>query len=365
MPETIDHYATLGVSRDASLDEIKKAYRRLARDLHPDVNPAPEAQERFKMVTYAYEVLSNPEQREAYDNGGANGGDQFGFSDIFSAFFGGGGQSRGPASRAQRGQDALLRVDVSLKDVVFGATQSVQVDTAVVCETCNGSCCQPGTYPVRCDLCNGTGQIQRQVQSLLGTMMTSVACSRCRGFGTVIESPCVTCSGQGRVREERDIEISIPAGIEDGMRLRLSGNGEAGVAGGPSGDLYIEVHVAHDPIFSRSDNDLLCTLTVPMSEAILGSTSTIDTFDGPVEVQLRSGLQSGEVITVKDHGVGRLRGGGRGDLKVGVQVVTPEKLSAKQKDLIRKFAASRNDDAPKLAEFKQGLFAKLRDRFVG
>lgn len=364
MPDTIDHYETLGVARDASTDEIKRAYRKLARELHPDVNPAPEAQERFKMVTYAYEVLSDPNQRQSYDMGGTGGGDQFGFGDIFSAFFGG-GQTRGPVSRAQRGQDALLRVDVTLRDVVFGTVQSVEVDTAVVCDTCKGSCCQPGTSPVRCDLCHGSGQIQRQVQSLLGTMMTTVACTRCRGFGSIIESPCVTCSGQGRVRQERSIDVSIPSGIDDGMRLRLTQQGEAGVAGGPAGDLYVEVHVAHDAIFSRSENDLLCTLSVPMTDAILGAEATIETFDGPVAVQVRAGVQSGEVITVKDHGVGHLRGNGRGDLRVGIQVITPEKVSAKQRDMIAKFAASRRDDGPKLAEFKQGLFAKLRDRFVG
>lgn len=365
MPETIDHYEVLGVSRDASQDDIKKAYRKLARRLHPDVNPAPEAQEEFKLVTHAYEVLSNPDQRQAYDMGG-QGGDQFGgFGDIFNAFFGGGGQSRGPASRAQRGQDALLRVDVSLRDVVFGVTESVEVDTAVVCATCDGTCCQPGTSPTRCDLCHGSGQIQRQVQSLLGTMVTTVACTRCRGFGSIIESPCATCMGHGRVRERRTLDISIPAGIDDGMRIRLSGQGEAGVAGGGAGDLYVEVHVEHDDVFSRDENDLLCTLTVPMTEAILGATTTIETFDGPVEIELRPGLQSGEVITVKDHGVGRLRSGGRGDLKVGVQVLTPEKLSAKQRSLIENFAASRKEEAPRLSEFKQGLFAKLRDRFVG
>lgn len=365
MPEAIDHYEALGVEHDASTDEIKKAYRRLARELHPDVNPDPAAQERFKMVTYAYEVLSDDERRRQYDTGGQQG-DQFGgFGDIFNAFFGGGSGSRGPASRAQRGQDALLRIEVSLREVVFGVTRSVEVDTAVVCETCGGSCCQPGTAPTRCDLCHGTGQIQRQVQSLLGTMVTAVPCTRCRGFGTVIESPCQACSGQGRVRASRTIEVAVPSGIEDGMRLRLSGEGEAGVAGGPAGDLYVEMRIQHDPVFSRDDSDLLCTLEVPMAEAVLGGTATIETFDGPETVSLRAGIQSGEVITVKDKGIGRLRGSGRGDLRIGVQVRTPEKLSAKQRDLIEKFAATRRDDGPRLTEFKQGLFAKLRDRFVG
>lgn len=368
MPETIDHYEVLGVSRDAKPEEIKRAYRRLARELHPDVNPAPEAQERFKLVTYAYEVLSDPQQRQQYDRGGASGDgfDQFGFGDIFSAFFGGGGQTRrGPASRAQHGQDALVRVEVSLRDVVFGVILPVDVDTPVVCEACQGSCCEPGTTPTRCETCRGTGQVERQVQSLLGTMVTAMPCNRCGGFGSIVEHPCETCSGRGRVRQERSLDVSIPAGIDDGMRLRLSGEGEAGVAGGPAGDLYVEVHVTHDPVFSRSENDLLCTLSVPMVDAVLGGTTTVETFDGPIDVQLRSGVQSGEVITVKDHGVGRLRGGGRGDLRVGVQVVTPEKLSTKQRHTIEQFAALRHDDGPKLTEFKQGLFAKLRDRFVG
>ncbi len=365
MPEATDHYSVLGVPRDATQEQIKKAYRRLARELHPDVNPAPEAQERFKLVTYAYEVLSDPQSRAEYDNGGASASGSFGFGDIFDAFFGsGGGASRGPATRSSRGQDALLRVDVSLRDVVFGASTSVEVDTAVTCPTCSGSCCQPGTEPVRCDLCGGTGQINRRVQSLLGTMVTAVPCSKCRGFGTIIESPCVTCSGQGRVRQSRDLTVDIPAGMDDGMRLRLSGAGEAGVAGGAPGDLYVEVHVTADPVFSRDGDDLQCTLVVPMTDAVLGSTVTVDTFDGPVDLTVRPGVQSGEQITVKGYGVGRLRGTGRGDLRAVVQVVTPEKLSAQERELIEKFSSLRRDEAPHLAEFKQGLFARLRDRFT-
>lgn len=371
MADPIDHYATLGVPKDASQDDIKHAYRKLARQLHPDVNPSPEAQERFKMVTYAYEVLSDPQRRAEYDAGGrgerGGGFEQFGFGDIFDAFFGGSaqGRGRGPASRQQPGQDALLRQDVGLRDVVFGAEVTVQVETAVTCGTCHGSCCQPGTSPRACDVCHGTGQVQRRVQSLLGTMVTSAPCTRCRGFGSIIDSPCADCSGTGRVRTMRDLTINVPAGVEDGMRLRLQGEGEAGPGGGPNGDLYVEIHVSHDPTFSRSGDDLLCTLQVPFADAALGAETTVDTFDGPLSVTIRAGAQSGDVVTIRGRGVGRLRGNGRGDLRIALQVITPERLTTKQRRLVEEFAASRRDDAPRLAEFKQGLFAKLRDRFTG
>ena len=234
-----DHYEVLGVPRDASEDQIKKAYRKLARELHPDVNPQPEAQERFKLVTHAYEVLIDVEQRRNYDMGGQNpfGGAGFGFGDIFDTFFGGG--QRGPKSRAQRGDDALLRIDLTLQEAVFGIEKNIDIETAVLCESCNGSCCQPGTDLKTCDVCGGLGQIQRQVRSLLGNVVTSAPCNSCRGYGQVVEHPCVSCRGQGRVRAKRTLELNIPAGVETGTRIRLAGEGEAGLRGGPTGDLYI------------------------------------------------------------------------------------------------------------------------------
>ncbi|THG35176.1 molecular chaperone DnaJ [Glaciibacter flavus] len=368
-----DHYEVLGVSRDATPDEIKKAYRRLARELHPDVNPGADASERFKLVTHAYDVLSDPKQRQQYDIGpqaggfGGGAGDFGGFGDIFETFFGGGGQQgrRGPRSRRERGQDALLRVEVDLDEIIFGTHREIDVDTAVLCETCHGSCCAPGTSPVTCDICHGTGNIQRSVRSLLGNVMTSSPCGTCRGYGTIIATPCVTCQGQGRVRARRTVPVDVPAGVDTGVRLQMPGSGEVGPAGGPNGDLYLEIKVRHHDVFSRNGDDLLATIEVPMTDAILGTTTTVHALDGDVAVELKPGIQSAEVITVKDRGVTRLRGSGRGDLKIGVQVVTPTRLSGKERALIEQFAGVHKAPAPHLSQFQQGLFAKLRDRFLG
>ena len=261
-----DHYEVLGVSRSASEDEIKKAYRKLARELHPDINPDPQAAERFKLVTHAYEVLSDPQQRSGYDRGGDA---SFGLGDIFESFFGG-GSARGPQSRSQRGQDALLRVDLDLSEAVFGAEKTLTIDTAILCDTCQGSCCKPGTSVRICDICRGSGQIQRQVQSFMGVMVTTSPCGSCRGTGEVIPDPCITCRGQGRLRSKRDLTLDIPAGVADGMRLHLAGQGEVGFAGGPSGDIYLEVSVRPHAIFGRDGDDLVAQLEVPVADAALG-----------------------------------------------------------------------------------------------
>jgi molecular chaperone DnaJ len=367
-----DHYEVLGVDRGASADEIKRAYRKLARELHPDVNPSADASDQFKLVTHAYDVLSDPHQRQQYDLGGqgAFGGGGFGgFGDIFETFFGaaaggGGGTQRGPRSRKERGQDALLRVELDLDEVIFGSKRDLDIQTAVLCETCNGSCCAPGTSVQTCDICNGTGSIQRTVRSLLGNVMTSSPCGTCRGFGTVIPNPCPTCQGQGRVRATRTAKIDIPAGVDTGLRIQLPGQGEIGPAGGPAGDLFLEIKVKHHDIFSRNGDDLLATLEVQMTDAILGTTTALKGLDGEVQVEIKPGIQSAEVITIKDRGITHLRGSGRGDLKIGVQVVTPTRLGAAEQALIKQFAGSRKSVEPHLAEFQQGLFAKLRDRFL-
>lgn len=359
-----DHYETLGVTREATSDEIKKAYRRLARELHPDVNPSEGAAERFKNVTHAYDVLSDPEQRQRYDMGGGQGG-MGGFGDIFDTFFGGagfGGQ-RGPRSRAERGDDALIRVDVSLDEVIFGAQREVTVNTAVLCGTCSGSCCQPGTHPVTCDVCGGQGQVQRQVRSLFGNVVTMHPCGSCSGYGTVIEKPCVECGGKGRVRERRTMNIDIPSGIDTGTRMQMRGGGEVGPGGGPNGDLFIEFRVTHHDIFSRDGDDLLCTMQLSMADAILGTEATLSGLDGDVKIEVAAGTQSGEIITVRGRGIQGLQTTARGDLKVAVQVATPTGLSGREKDLMRQFAALRKDDAPTLGEFHQSFFGKIRDRF--
>jgi molecular chaperone DnaJ len=307
-----DHYEILGVSRSASSEEIKKAYRKLARELHPDVNDSDEAQERFKLVTHAYEVLGDDQARRRYDSGGDS--QSFGFGDIFETFFGGG--QRGPRSRAERGQDALLRVELSFEEAIFGVEKSIPVDTAVLCDTCNGSCAKPGTSPRVCDICHGSGQVQTQVRSLLGAMVTTSPCGSCRGYGHVIPEPCLDCRGQGRVRARRDIELNIPAGVEDGIRLQLSGSGEVGFGGGPSGDLYVDISIAPHQLYGRSGDELTCELELPLHEAALGTLVKIKTFDGEVELQIPAGSQTGDTVSVIGIGFGRLRLSGRGDLVV-------------------------------------------------
>jgi DnaJ-class molecular chaperone with C-terminal Zn finger domain len=362
-----DHYATLGVDRNASPEAIKKAYRKLARELHPDVNPSAEAAERFKEVTHAYDVLSDPDQRERYDLGpqAGFGGQTFGFGDIFETFFGAAQGRSGPRQRRQRGDDSLVRLEIDLEDVVFGTHRDLEVDTAVVCETCGGSCCAPGTSLQSCDICRGTGHIQRAVRSLLGNVMTSSPCGTCQGYGTVIPNPCPTCAGQGRVRAKRTLSFDIPAGVETGDRLQLRGHGQAGPAGGPNGDVVFELKVKHHDVFSRNGDDLLATLEVQMVDAVLGTQVTLASLDGDVTIDIKPGTQSADVVTVKDRGITHRRGQGRGDLRVGIQVVTPVRLNSKELKLMQEFAASRKPVRPEFSKFQQGLFAKLRDRFLG
>ncbi|KAB1657271.1 molecular chaperone DnaJ [Pseudoclavibacter chungangensis] len=359
-----DHYETLGVSRDASSDDIKKAYRRLARELHPDVNPSPEAAEQFKAVTYAYDTLSDPQRRRQYDQGGGQAGG-FGFGDIFETFFGqaSGGGRRGPRSRAERGQDALVRVELDLDEVIFGTHRDVKVTTAVVCEDCHGSCCAPGTSPVTCTVCGGTGSVQQQVRSILGMIVTQQACTNCRGYGTVIEHPCPTCSGQGRVRSEVTIPVDIPAGVDSGLRIRLPGQGEAGPAGGANGDLFLEIRVRPHEVFSRDGDDLRCVLEVSMVDAILGTSTTLQALDGDAELEVPSGVQSGEVLTIKGRGIMRLQSTVRGDLDVAIQVVTPTKVDGRARELLAQFAERTKPEGPRLVRERQGLFSKIRDRF--
>ena len=352
-----DHYEVLGISRNASSEEIKKAYRKLARELHPDVNDSQDAQERFKLVTHAYEVLGDDQARRRYDMGGD--GQSFGFGDIFETFFGGGGQ-RGPRSRAERGQDALLRVELNFDEAIFGVEKSIPVDTAVLCDTCNGSCAKPGTSPRLCDICQGSGQVQTQVRSLLGAMVTSSPCGSCRGYGHVIPEPCLDCRGQGRVRARRDIELKIPAGVEDGIRLQLAGSGEVGFGGGPSGDLYVDISIAPHQFFGRSADDLTCELELPLHEAVLGTLVKVKTFDGEIDIQIPAGSQSGETVTVKGKGFGRLRQSGRGDLVVTLLVKIPTKLDSKQKELFRTLAGIRKSDSAGLVPRKSGSFQGRR-----
>lgn len=370
------HYEALGVSQDASGEEIKKAYRKLARKLHPDVNTAPDGADQFKAVTHAYEVLSDPQKRRIYDttgneNGTDNGfgsgysGQGFAFQDIFETFFGGGAGGGGaPASRRRRGQDALITVRIDLKDAVFGVNKKIEVETAVICPTCDGSCSRPGTAPRTCDICGGSGQVQRAVRSILGQVMTTAPCGSCQGYGTIITDPCHECAGEGRVRNRRTMTVKVPAGVGTGTRIQLGGQGEAGVGGGPSGDLYVEIKVNNEANFVRDGDDLHATLSVPMTAAALGTDAVLNTFDGDREVSIKPGTQAGEVITLRGLGVTHLRGYGRGDLKVHLHVETPTRIDADQEELLRQLAALRSEQYSdgKLVSSGSGVFAKLRDK---
>ncbi len=369
-----DYYEVLGVSREASAEEIKRAYRKLARQYHPDV-AGPEFAEKFKEVTAAHEVLSSPEKRRAYDMGGgmpgmSGGAAGFGgFGDIFETFFqaAAGGASRGPASRVRRGQDALLRIDVDLREAAFGVAREITVDTAVVCTVCHGSCCRPGSGPQTCPTCQGRGSVQRVARSFLGNVMTTAPCAECGGFGTIIPDPCPECSGEGRVRTRRTLTVNVPAGVDSGTRINLTGQGEVGPGGGPAGDLFVEVRERKHETFLRRGDDIHCTVELPMTAAALGTVLSLETLDGPQDVDIRPGTQPDEVVTLRGFGVGHLQASGRGDLHVHVQVTVPKGLTPDQEGMIRELARLRGEERPeaRVAPAKSSVFRKLRDTLAG
>ncbi len=343
-----DYYEVLGVERGASDEEIKRAFRRAAQRHHPDVDTSPGAEERFKELNEAYRVLSDRQRRQAYDMFGhagvdgasAGGFDGFGggfgpFGDIFDAFFGGSPGGTRRRRRVQAGADLRYDLTIEFAEAVFGVTKEIRFPTLVRCEVCGGSGGEPGAEPETCPECNGTGERRRVAQTILGQMVNIVTCPRCGGEGKIIANPCHACRGDGRVREERTLQVSVPAGIDAGQRIALEGQGEAGPRGGPAGDLYVVVSVNEHPQLVRRGTELYVEMPVTFSQAALGSTLTVPTVEGSEELNLPAGTQSGRELLLRGKGVPRLRGAGRGDLHVIVTVVVPGKLSRRERELIR------------------------------
>ncbi|HEX2384900.1 MAG TPA: molecular chaperone DnaJ [Acidimicrobiales bacterium] len=371
-----DYYELLGVHRDASQDEIKRAYRQRARELHPDTNPDdPAAEAQFKEITVAYETLSDPERRLRYDRFGPEGaavgaaGDPFGFgggiSDIFDAFFGGGsgGFARGGFSGQAgppRGADLEIVADIEFEAAVFGAEEDVTVRTAVACETCQATGAAPGTSPVTCPECGGSGQVRRVRQSILGQMVTAGPCGRCGGLGKFIEKPCTDCRGEGRRVHDKTYTVDIPAGVDTGSTLRLTGRGAAGVRGGGYGDLYVHVRVKSHPRFVRDGYDLVHDLHIPLTQAVLGAHLSFDTLDGEEDLVIPRGTQSGRVFRLRNRGVPHVEGRGRGDLLVRVSVDTPTEISREEEQLLRQLAEVRGES---VAPPDTGFLSRIRSAF--
>jgi molecular chaperone DnaJ len=376
-----DYYEILGVSRDASAEEIKKAYRKLARQYHPDVNDSDDAHERFKEIGRAFQVLSDPQKRQIYDlggdplatgggagPGGAGFGQAFTFTDIMDAFFGQtGATTRGPRPRVRRGQDALIPLRISLAEAAFGTTREIKVDTAIVCLTCHGSGAAAGSKPVTCEICHGRGEVTHTQRSFLGEVRTMRPCPNCRGYGTTIPNPCIECSGDGRIRSRRTVTVKIPSGMDTGIRVQLSGQGEVGPGGGPPGDLFVELEVEPHEFFTRSGDDLHCTVTLPMTAAALGTRIELPTLeDDSVPVDIRPGTQSGAEIVIGGRGVPQLRHSGRGDLVVRIVVETPTRLDDEQAELLRRLATLREEEQPAgqvQPTSQRSVFGRLRDAF--
>jgi len=359
-----DYYELLGVSREAAQDEIKKAYRQLARQYHPDANPDdPDAERKFKEIAEAYSVLSDPVKRRDYDMFGTARVPSAGFDpfDIFRSFFGDDpmGFSRGRGRAAHRGSDLGIELEVELDDVIRGTNKTVTIPRLQACEKCSGSGAEPGTSSSTCSRCDGTGAVRQVTRSVFGNLMTSYTCPQCRGAGQEILDPCGECNGEGRLERLDEVPIEVPAGVEDGTQFRLSGRGEAGSRGADSGDLYVAVRVKPDPRFTRQGDDLLAGVTVSATQAALGSMLELDTLEGPVDLEIPAGSQPGNILRLKGKGVPHFMRAGRGDLLVEVGVEIPTKLNEDQKTMLREFARSRGE---KVSE-ETGFFEKIRSAF--
>jgi molecular chaperone DnaJ len=365
-----DYYAILGVPRTASDTEIKKAFRRLARELHPDVSDAPGAEERFREVAEAYEVLSKSETRELYDRYGHAGlrgrgyrPGQFDFgtlSDIFSAFFGddlfGGAGTR----RRTRGADLVAEVEIELTEAAQGIVRRVPFVAETTCRRCTGSGAEPGSTITVCPTCGGSGQLQQVTRSVFGHFVRTETCPECEGAGRVPQERCSECGGSGRTVDERALEVEVPPGIHDGQRIRLSGQGHAGIGGGRSGDVYVIVRVRPDPRFVREGDDVFSTVELSMTQAALGTTMTVATIDGEVELELRPGTQAGEVLVLPGRGMPVLQARGRGDHRLLVNVLVPRNLTPQQRGLLEEFERLADEDTYRSDE---GFFEKLKSAF--
>lgn len=382
MADKRDYYEVLGVAKGASEDEIKKAYRQLAKKYHPDLNPGDkDAEAKFKEVNEAYEVLSDKDKRARYDQfghagvdpnfgGGAGGGSPFqggfDFTDIFDSFFGGGfggGARRANPNAPRRGSDVQANIAISFEEAAKGCTRIVEVPRVEKCSECGGSGAKKGTSPVQCPECHGRGHIQTQQRTPFGVISTSKACPRCGGKGTIIQEPCAKCHGTGRIRNTRKIEVKIPAGIDDRQIVNVRGNGNEGINGGPAGDLRIAVNVRPHPIFERDGYNVWCDVEITFGQAALGAEVMVPTLDGKVKYSVHPGTQPGDVFKLRGKGIPNINGRGRGDQLVRVIVTVPKELTARQKELLKEFDAIsgvKTGDGE-----KRGFFDKFRDNLKG
>jgi molecular chaperone DnaJ len=368
-----DYYEILGVPRDADERAIKSSFRRLARELHPDVSDHPEAQERFREAAEAYEVLSKPETRGLYDRFGHEGLRTGGFrptdfdfgslTDLFATFFGDdlfGGLGGRPGRRSARGADVLAEVEIELAEAATGVRRSVPFPVVVACATCEGTGAAAGTAPTTCPTCDGLGRVQSVTNSVFGRFVRTQGCPRCGGSGQIVETPCEDCTGTGRVTEQRELEVDVPPGIHDGQRIRLSGEGHAGALGGRAGDVYVQVHVRPDERFVRDGNDVVSSVDLTVTQAALGATVAVATLDGDLELEFEAGTQPGEVRVLRGKGMPVLQGRGRGDQRVLVNVAVPRHLSEEQRRLLEDFERTEHD---RNYGTDGGFFEKLRSAF--
>ncbi|HIC89565.1 MAG TPA: molecular chaperone DnaJ [Anaerolineae bacterium] len=377
MAEKRDYYEVLGVSREASSDDIRRAFRRLARQYHPDVNKSPDAEARFKEINEAYEVLSDPDKRAAYDRFGHAGlrgtggfsdfGGFGGFGDlgsIFEEFFGSFTGTRPSRRGPQRGADLRTTLELTFEEAVFGCEKELEIPRQETCPRCRGTGAEPGTTPVRCPTCYGTGEVQRRQQSpLFGTIVTATTCPRCHGTGEVITTPCNQCGGQKTVRVTRTLSVTIPPGVSEGTQIRLAGEGEAGVNGGPPGNLYIVLRVREHPLFRRRNSDILLEVPLNIVQATLGTEIEVPTLDGPITLTIPPGTQHGETFRLRGKGVPHLQRNGRGDQLVTVRVVVPTRLTEEQRELLQRLGESLGIE--NLGKDDRSFWEKLTNAFKG